>query len=278
MNLVLTRHYEFDTMILRFNEKTVYRMGGKIMLFDMKDTEFSIVDVLKLERYENKNASTVCNGRPISILSCRFSGSTEINVDGKILKPAVNQYFLCPAYTKYTQVYHTEELIAIHLEFSKNPPQKPEVIPCMLPEVRESFSKLYAYWSQKKPGYLYKCKSIVYNILYLLCKANQNDANIKIKKSMDYLYTNFRQTDFSIEKMIGLSYLSQAYFRRIFFKQYGCSIVDFVNRLRIEYAKSLLESKELRIKEIASMAGFKDEKYFSQVFKKLTGYTPTEYC
>ena len=73
MNLVLTRHYEFDTMILRFNEKTVYRMGGKIMLFDMKDTAFSIVDVLKLERYENMNASTVCNGRPISVLSCRFS-------------------------------------------------------------------------------------------------------------------------------------------------------------------------------------------------------------
>ena len=46
----------------------------------------------------------------------------------------------------------------------------------------------------------------------------------------------------------------------------GQDIVEFVNRLRVNYAKSLIESRSHSITEIAAMAGFRDEKYFSQVF------------
>jgi two-component system response regulator YesN len=45
----------------------------------------------------------------------------------------------------------------------------------------------------------------------------------------------------------------------------------------MEAAKHILETRSLSVKEIAGEVGFSDEAYFSKVFKRRTGYTPTEY-
>ena len=163
------------------------------------------------------------------------------------------------------------------MEFSQNPPKEIELIYYPSPEVREAFIKLYKHWSMKQPGYISKCKSIVYNIFYLLYSASFQDEDLKIKASMDYLYKNYLNCDFDIPSMISRSYISQAYFRRIFRKIYGCTIVEFVTGLRIEHAKSLIQSKQYSIKEVAAMSGFRDEKYFSQIFRKTCGCVPVKY-
>lgn len=246
------------------------------MDFDINELDFMIVDVMKYVRTE-KQIPVACNGRPFAALSCRLLGDSEIHVDGQLLKPDVEHYLLCPANTKYTQLYHDEELISVHLVFTKGGPPKATLVRCANPDIKASFIKLYTCWCQKKAGYVCKCKSIIYNIFYKLYASNQDITGDKIQDSMDYLHTNYRNQDFSIQEMIRRSCLSQAYFRRIFKQQYGCTVVEFINRLRIDYAKSLIESDEHSIKEIAFMVGFEDEKYFSQVFKKVTGIQPSKY-
>lgn len=55
------------------------------------------------------------------------------------------------------------------------------------------------------------------------------------------------------------------------------TLSDFLGRIRIEKAKTLLLNPQIRIAQIAEMVGYQDEKYFSKVFKKMEGFTPNEY-
>ena len=55
------------------------------------------------------------------------------------------------------------------------------------------------------------------------------------------------------------------------------TVIQFVNGLRIDYAKALLEGRTLSVAEIAEKAGFSDEKYFYTVFKKQVGISPTRW-
>ena len=71
--------------------------------------------------------------------------------------------------------------------------------------------------------------------------------------------------------------MSPTYFSRIFNEEMGCSFSTYVNRLRIELAKSLLLTTRYTLVEISGLAGFEDQGYFSRVFKGKVGITPGNY-
>ncbi|PKL12335.1 MAG: hypothetical protein CVV52_10455 [Spirochaetae bacterium HGW-Spirochaetae-8] len=71
--------------------------------------------------------------------------------------------------------------------------------------------------------------------------------------------------------------MSPTYFSRIFNTEMGCSFSTYVNRLRIEFAKSLLLTTRYTLVEISGLAGFEDQSYFSRVFKGEVGITPGSY-
>ena len=52
---------------------------------------------------------------------------------------------------------------------------------------------------------------------------------------------------------------------------------EYLNYIRLEYAKSLLKEYDLNIKEVALASGFKDSNYFCRIFRKQTERSPTEY-
>lgn len=63
----------------------------------------------------------------------------------------------------------------------------------------------------------------------------------------------------------------------LFKEELGISPVQYLNRIRIERARVLLEDHGFRISEIALLVGIEDEHYFSRLFKKITGITPSQY-
>lgn len=249
---------------------------GDNMIFDVSHSEFSVVDVLKISR-DSSVGEAATDGTPYTYLSCRLSGHSEIITGDRVIIPDAENYLLCPEGSKYTHKYLKEDLVIIHLKFSKNPPGEIELIHSVKPEIKELFLSLYNYWSQKQPGYQIRCKSIVLEIFYQLFIAGIGTSASKISASMEYLYSNFSKTDFDISEMISKSYISPAYFRRIFLKTYGTTVAKFLNRMRIDYAKSLIESRKYTIRQTAYMSGFYDEKYFSKVFKASVGCPPSEY-
>ena len=72
-------------------------------------------------------------------------------------------------------------------------------------------------------------------------------------------------------------YLNSSYLSRIFKKEMGVSFVEYVNSLRIEKAKSLLEETDLKIYEVAERVGTGNANYLGILFKKAVGCTPYEY-
>ena len=73
-------------------------------------------------------------------------------------------------------------------------------------------------------------------------------------------------------------YVSKWYFSKIFRKVKGEKFSDYLSRLKIEEAQRIIrEQPELKNYEVADRIGFHDVRYFSQLFKKITGKTPSEF-
>lgn len=68
-----------------------------------------------------------------------------------------------------------------------------------------------------------------------------------------------------------------AHLARMFRKMYGCSVGEYIVRLRIEHATQELHRCEFPLSEVATRSGFYDQSQFTNVFKRQTGMTPSEY-
>lgn len=68
------------------------------------------------------------------------------------------------------------------------------------------------------------------------------------------------------------------YLNRLFRKNVGKPIFQYLNSLRIAHARELLTTTSMRISQISERVGFMDESYFSKVFKKYTGVCPADYA
>ncbi|MGV2805130.1 helix-turn-helix domain-containing protein, partial [Clostridium perfringens] len=71
--------------------------------------------------------------------------------------------------------------------------------------------------------------------------------------------------------------LNSAYLSRIFKEETQRTFSEYLNRVRIDAGRKLLESGKYSIKEISNQVGFTTHNYFFKVFKEITGVTPQEY-
>lgn len=100
-------------------------------------------------------------------------------------------------------------------------------------------------------------------------------ANV-IHQSVHYVNTHYAE-HISLEDLARRVYLSPSYFGKVFKEETGETFISFLNRVRIERSKELLQRKHVRLADIAQMVGFEEQSYFCRVFKKLVGVTPTHY-
>ncbi|WP_310604374.1 response regulator transcription factor [Anaerosporobacter sp.] len=71
--------------------------------------------------------------------------------------------------------------------------------------------------------------------------------------------------------------ISAGYLSTLFNQELGCGFVDYLNEVRVNHACTYLKQNYFKTYEIAYKIGFNDEKYFSKVFKKVKGMSPSEY-
>lgn len=97
-----------------------------------------------------------------------------------------------------------------------------------------------------------------------------------IQKAIAYIEEHIAQ-DLDREEIAGHVYLNPAYLSRLFKKETGRSLTDYIVEARIAKVKPMLESTNLKISDIAVAVGYDSFSHFTKTFKKLTGLTPQEY-
>lgn len=110
-------------------------------------------------------------------------------------------------------------------------------------------------------------------------------ALIESKDHEEYDYHNIEKivnkekfkTNFSLKKLSELLGYNSNYLSGVFKKHYGMTFQDYLIHTRIEQAKLLLLSTELKNYEIAEAVGFTDVNYFGSRFKKIVGMSPKQY-
>lgn len=96
------------------------------------------------------------------------------------------------------------------------------------------------------------------------------------KSILEHIATLYHE-DISLSQTAQKFFLNPSYLSRLLKKETNMNFTDIVAQARIDRAKTLLQDASLKIIDIAQMAGFSDYTYFSQVFKKMEGISPTEY-
>ncbi|ADQ04049.1 two component transcriptional regulator, AraC family [Caldicellulosiruptor owensensis OL] len=106
---------------------------------------------------------------------------------------------------------------------------------------------------------------------------NLNKMGSLVKKVIEYIKENYHLNDISLSDISEKFFVSPSYLSRLFKKETGKNLSDFINEYRIEKAKQLLITTDLKTYEVADRVGIPDPHYFSRLFKRYTGYSPSEY-
>lgn len=97
-----------------------------------------------------------------------------------------------------------------------------------------------------------------------------------IERINGYIHAHYKEP-ISRNEIGAEFFLVPEYLAKMYKKKTGKNLKDYINEYRLERAKHLLQSSELRISEVATEVGFDNFSYFSTLFKKNTGMTPNEY-
>ncbi len=105
---------------------------------------------------------------------------------------------------------------------------------------------------------------------------DQAQVNHFVSEAQKYIEEHYSEplTLVDVAEQVGIS---GGYLSMMFSQTLQMGFVDYLNQVRIEHACTYLEQNFFKNYEIAYRVGFRDEKYFSRVFKKVKGQTPREY-
>lgn len=97
-----------------------------------------------------------------------------------------------------------------------------------------------------------------------------------ITEARNYIQQHYREA-LRLEDVSSAVGFNATYFSTLFKKETGQNFMDYLTELRISKAKELLCGEELSVQDVAEQVGYRDLKYFSRLFKKLTGVSPSDY-
>ncbi len=130
------------------------------------------------------------------------------------------------------------------------------------------------YFQQDKKA---KGLSVFYEIVSLLSDQQNRKGNAILTPAIERLYSDFGDASLSVAELARTAHISECYFRRLFKTEFGVTPRQFINKIRIDHAKTLLSENRFRITEIAAQCGFSSVYYFSKAFRMATGVSASQY-
>ena len=107
--------------------------------------------------------------------------------------------------------------------------------------------------------------------------ANENLRISKVTEMLkDYICENYMK-DLSVQQMAEKTNYSEPHFCRLFKQSFGQNFTSYLTEYRINMAKKMLEQPTVNVKDVGKNVGYEDSNYFTKVFRRITGQSPTEY-
>lgn len=106
--------------------------------------------------------------------------------------------------------------------------------------------------------------------------AREKEAVSIIEKAKSYIRDNYKK-DISLDEVSREVDISPYYFSKLFKQETGGNFIEYLTEVRLRNARELLKDSGLSIKEICAESGYSDPNYFSRIFKKYEGVTPSEF-
>lgn len=97
-----------------------------------------------------------------------------------------------------------------------------------------------------------------------------------VERTIKYISDNY-QRNINLKEIADKLAISESHISRLFKSEVGYTFVDYLTYYRIKKAIGYLRDPNVKIYEIAEKIGYKDQRYFSVIFKKLVGVTPKEF-
>ena len=143
----------------------------------------------------------------------------------------------------------------------------------------DSLSSKYAIQIEKSSSFQ-QMNDLVHEMQIEYCDTVRNlslkNYSASVRKAIEFIRINLGN-DLSLDSISSAIHLSPSELSRQFKKETGETITEYINKIRINEAIFILENENVSITDTAFIVGFNDVNYFTKVFKKIKGITPSEY-
>ncbi|MFA6506492.1 MAG: helix-turn-helix domain-containing protein [Treponemataceae bacterium] len=137
----------------------------------------------------------------------------------------------------------------------------------------ELHRRLNRVWLEKSPGYALEVRGLFCMIIHRLVYAEEPAKRLAVVQ--DFIIQHYAEP-LSLAALAALVRLNPRYFGNWFSEHTGMTVKEYIHRIRIRKATDLLATGGFNVAEAAYRSGFDDVFYFSKVFKKITGYPPSD--
>jgi YesN/AraC family two-component response regulator len=246
--------------------------------------QISIIDCIHIDQTSNKWVFTEHSHFYMEMIYF-LKGKAHINVGDSSVNTSIYDvivYLPEQRHQEEVDLTNNQEVICIGIDIQLNKPidQSSFKLCDRAGILRWLFEQIHREYRSKNrtSSYLTKiyAQAVILQFIKHLDRRTMDSEEEVMERIQNYIQQNL-STTITPPQLAAMGHISKSYLHRLFKKHLQTTPVHYINQIRISAAQSLLLDTTYSIRDIAQSVGFEDVNYFSRVFKRLTGTTPSKF-